>query len=198
MTKRNSALIVFVRNPELGKVKTRIAAAVGEVLALEIYLQMLDHTFQTIEQVDADTYLYVSHHLNDFADQNFKQSMQAEGNLGHKMYSAFCDLQDQYQKMVLIGSDCPYITQDLLNKAFTKLEEHDIVLGPSTDGGYYLIAMKQATAQVFENISWSTELVLEQTILQIQTLNFTYHLLEPLTDIDYYQDWHNYLDFKNS
>jgi rSAM/selenodomain-associated transferase 1 len=198
MIKKNNVIAVFVRNPELGKVKTRVAAEVGDEKALEIYHSLLEITFQTLLDFDENVVLYLTHHLDDFKNLPFERALQSSGDLGHKMFTSFSELCERYHNVILIGSDCPYITPQILQEAINKLSDHDVLIGPSTDGGYYLIGMKQPNASLFDNISWSTDAVLQETIDQVKKNNLSYALLESLTDIDYYKEWKAYLNSSKS
>jgi rSAM/selenodomain-associated transferase 1 len=194
MIKKNNVIAVFVRNPELGKVKTRVAAEVGDEKALEIYHSLLEITFQTLLDFDENVVLYLTHHLDDFKNLPFERALQSSGDLGQKMFTTFSELCKRYHNVILIGSDCPYITPQILQEAIHKLSDHDVLIGPSTDGGYYLIGMKQPNASLFDNISWSTDAVLQETIDRVKKNNLSYALLKSLTDIDYYKDWKAYLN----
>jgi uncharacterized protein len=196
VTRKNRAVAVFLRNPVLGKVKTRLANQVGEQQALIIYHQLLDIAFATLQKIEEDVILFLTDHTEDFIDQPYEKLLQSDGDLGAKMLSAFENLTKGYVSVVLIGSDCPYLTPSLIKEAFEKLDKSDLVLGPSLDGGYYLIGMNTPHPTIFDNIEWSTETVFTQTIERITKADLTYALLETLGDIDYYEDWEAYLESK--
>jgi uncharacterized protein len=196
VTRKNRAVAVFLRNPVLGKVKTRLANQVGEQQALIIYHQLLDIAFATLQKIEEDVILFLTDHTEDFIDQPYEKLLQSDGDLGAKMLSAFENLTKGYVSVVLIGSDCPYLTPSLIKEAFDKLDKSDLVLGPSLDGGYYLIGMNTPHPTIFDNIEWSTETVFTQTIERITKADLTYALLETLGDIDYYEDWEAYLESK--
>ena len=191
-TPGNSALIVFIKNAEKGKVKTRLANTVGDDRALKIYQALLDHTGRIAQSVDADRFLF----YNDFIEKNdgwpavhFHKLLQRGSDLGDRMKNAFRIIFQTHKKVVIIGSDCPLLTDKIINEAFEKLDEYAFVIGPATDGGYYLLGMNQFSSAVFENIEWSTSKVLAKTIKNIEDLGKSYHLLSELSDIDTEEDW---------
>ena len=187
------ALIIFVRNPVLGKVKTRLAATVGDEKALEIYQSLLQHTHDITAGLNCDKYVYYADEVanNDmWGNAHFKKAKQAEGNLGYKMMRAFADMfQKGYQSVCIIGSDCLSLTATAIKEAFDKLEQADVVIGPSEDGGYYLLGMKKVIAPIFTNKQWSTDSVFPETMTAIKLLSLTHSLLPVLSDIDTEEDW---------
>jgi uncharacterized protein len=189
---KERALILFIKNPVLGKVKTRLAQTIGPERALEAYLQMLAHTRAVAEAVDCHRALYYS----DFADveddwptNTFSKQIQAKGDLGEKMAQAFQDLFNQgYEKVLIIGSDCLDLRPRHLESAFRALSIDDFVVGPADDGGYYLLGMRTFEPSLFENKNWSTETVLSSTLEDIQRLDKTAYHLPQLSDVDVESD----------
>ncbi|MBK9331382.1 MAG: TIGR04282 family arsenosugar biosynthesis glycosyltransferase [Ignavibacteria bacterium] len=181
-----NALIIFARNPVIGKVKTRLAAEAGNDKAFEIYVKLLYHTYGCTKNIPCEKYLYLTDFKDeDLFDENYRQELQSGKDLGEKMKNAFNDLKRSgFEKILLIGTDCPELNAEILNQAFDKLDEAEFVLGPAKDGGYYLIGLKENSDSLFENISWSTNEVLEQTIKKIDSISKNYSLLEQLSDID--------------
>ena len=182
------ALIIFVRNPELGKVKTRLAATIGDEKALEVYVQLLEHTNQISNGVCADKFVFYFDIIEEndlWSCDTFIKKLQREGDLGQKMYSAFSTLFDEgYNQIVIIGSGCPQLTTEIIEDAFEMLQQSDAVLGPAHDGGYYLLGIKKIYAELFSNIEWSTDQVLSQTLAACDHAGLSYGLLPELTDID--------------
>ncbi|MFK7807608.1 MAG: TIGR04282 family arsenosugar biosynthesis glycosyltransferase [Saprospiraceae bacterium] len=188
----STALIVFIKNPQKGKVKTRLAATVGDDKALAIYKALMDHTRHIALATDAQRLLFYSQQINskdNWSNQDFIKHLQTEGNLGIKMKAAFQTAFQNADKVIIIGSDCASLSPDIITEAFAKLETHDFVIGPAMDGGYYLLGMNNYEPAVFEEISWSTESVLKETIRVIETMDKSYTLLVELSDIDYEEDW---------
>lgn len=191
-----NALAIFIKNPVLGKAKTRIAKDSSDEQALKIYKQLLNITHKITTKVDCTRYVFYDQYIDesDMWDSiHFHKKLQVGLDLGEKMFSAFSILNNEKNdNCILIGSDCPYISPDLINNAFTALNTNDYVLGPTYDGGYYLIGMKKATSIVFTDIEWSKETVLDKTIERIQTVGGKIHLLKQLNDIDHLSDWLEY------
>lgn len=185
-------LIIFVKNPELGKVKTRLAKTIGDEKALYIYKLLLEQTFQVTLPVLAEKKLYYSEfvqNMDQFNDLVYEKHIQSGDGLGNKMYHAikhsFAEWAD---KVVLIGSDCFELNSGIIEEAFKALEESDYVLGPAKDGGYYLIGMKELNLEVFQNKEWSTENVFLDTLLDIKNQGKSHYLLPTLSDVDVEED----------
>ncbi len=188
---QDSLLIIFAKNPELGKVKTRLAADIGDKKALEIYRFLLQYTAVQTEKLSVGKRLYFSEKISKtgiFSDEIFSKKIQKGKDLGERMENAFRDaFLEKYRKVVIIGTDLPEITTELLNKAFRVLDENDYVFGPAKDGGYYLLGMKCLHSALFQNINWSTATVLEESLVKISKKK-TVKLLKPLNDIDTIED----------
>jgi uncharacterized protein len=188
-----NALLIFVKNLVYGHVKTRLAATIGNDKAMKIYQQLLQHTNDVCKNIHADKIVFYSHFFEEeiWNKQEFKKEIQSGNDLGERMKNAFIKaFENDYGKAIIIGTDCPQIDQTILENAFTQLNDFDIVLGPATDGGYYLLGMKTFFAVFFENIKWSTDTVLEKTIEICNQNKLTYFLLPKLTDIDEEKDMH--------
>ncbi|WP_452227485.1 TIGR04282 family arsenosugar biosynthesis glycosyltransferase [Lacinutrix cladophorae] len=183
-------IITFTRNPELGKVKTRLAKTIGDQSALNIYTFLLEHTEKTIRNIDSDKAVYysVSIREKDIWDNKIYQKHQQQGNdLGVRMQNAFkAGFAAGYKKIVIVGSDLFDLQPKHLNEAFKALDKNDAVIGPAEDGGYYLLGMKTILPSVFETKEWGTDTVFNNTIKDLQNFK-TYHL-EKLNDIDTFED----------
>ncbi|WP_418510974.1 TIGR04282 family arsenosugar biosynthesis glycosyltransferase [Corallibacter sp.] len=184
------ALIIFTRNPELGKCKTRLAKTIGNEAALSIYKHLLRHTAKTASSIKADKYVFYSESIssNDlWNDSIFKKRLQQGNQLGSRMENAFSELfQLGYKKVLIIGSDLPDLNTETITNAYDKLNENDFVIGPATDGGYYLLGMKSLHQNIFKNKAWSTNSVLKDTLNDLQ--NSSVFLLKELNDIDTFED----------
>ncbi len=200
MKKKNSkhinGLIVFIKNPEEGKVKTRIAKTEGNAKALDIYNKLITICLKNISTTNTRRLLYftdyIDNHIGKVSD-NVERYIQEGEDLGEKMSNAIRNSLKNNQKILLIGSDCPYLNGIHIQNALKALDEHDVVIGPTYDGGYYLIGMKKHQPKLFEDIQWSTENVMTDTIKKLNTESLSYFLLEKLNDIDYIEDWKEYL-----
>ncbi len=192
----SSEIIIFLRQPVLGQVKTRLALEVGEQRALKIYRTLIDITLQACREVEVAKSLYffprIDQQILATVGEDFTAYLQDGPDLGAKMSNAFAEALDRHGTAVIVGTDCPYITPELLDQALRSLEEFDVVLGPASDGGYYLLGMKRHHPSIFVDVDWSTEMVLQQTLVRVKRLNLSYHLLPELSDVDYHQDWQRY------
>jgi rSAM/selenodomain-associated transferase 1 len=194
------ALIVFVKNPQAGRVKTRIAADAGPEKALEIYLELLDITRSQALSFDSGRYIFYSDHIDDqdaWSDQ-FSRHLQDGSDLGERMFNAFFKIfsslpPDEKCKVILMGSDCPFINATLLEQASTQLDEADCVIGPAVDGGYYLIGFSvMPDKRIFSGISWSTSSVYSNTIKKLAETKYSFSVLPMLSDVDTLADWQRY------
>lgn len=185
-------LILFVRNPELGKVKTRLAASVGPEMALEIYIHLLQHTKSITQELAVDKVVYYADRVEEedmWPTQVYAKKLQPVGDLGEKMLAAFtAAFSGGYTSVVIIGSDCLQLTTQFIEQAFEKLQDHDVVLGPALDGGYYLLGMNKLYPELFQNKQWSTEHVFPETFSDIERLHLSYYLLPHLSDVDHVED----------
>jgi len=198
------ALAIFCKTPEKGFVKTRLAASVGDQKALEIYLDLLKITDQETKPFSSSRHLFLVSPLEDsiekmrstlqqqdlFIDPKINFVIQQGKDLGQRMFAAFKNLFKNHRSVVLIGCDLPGLTSALISKAFDALQSNDLVIGPSCDGGYYLIGLKKETPDLFKEISWSSEKVLKQTLERAKRLSLKVQLLEKLRDIDTLDDLH--------
>lgn len=191
----HSVLLIFIRNPELGKVKTRLAESVGDELALKIYMALMAHTRELALQLPVDRWLFYTHFIDkqdNWRNDKFHKKLQIQGGLGEKMEAAFQLACTTYEKVMIIGSDCASLTPQIVEQGFAALDQHPFVLGPAMDGGYYLLGMRQFTPTLFQNIPWSTAQVAELTLAEMERLGGTCYLLPTLSDIDYAEDWEAY------
>ena len=188
-----SALIIFVRNPEPGKVKTRIAITMGNEKALEVYKELLLHTYHITKDISCDKFVFYADQIteNDLWETSFYHKKLQQGNdLGQRMLLAFRELFGLgYQSIQIIGSDCMELTSDIIETGFNRLHENEVVIGPSADGGYYLLGMSLLIPDVFYKKEWSTEKVFSSTLADIKKLSLSYILLPELSDIDTEKDW---------
>lgn len=181
-------LIIFYRNPELGKVKSRLADTIGEERALAIYLMMSAHTRKISLPVKVDRVVYYSRFIDtedNWLKNDFQKRLQHGEDLGEKMKKAFEESFDSgYESVCIIGTDCLELTEEILIRAFEILNHEDAVLGPAADGGYYLLGMNRFILEVFDNKKWSTDSVCNDTIEDFKRLAYRYQLLPTLHDID--------------
>lgn len=185
-------LIIFVKNPILGKVKTRLAASIGDERALEAYIKLLNHTKAITSSLTIDKRVYYTWDIDEndlWSDGGYEKHLQSGEELGDRMMNAFQEaFDDGYSSVAIIGSDCYDLDTATIEEAFTALENNDVVIGPATDGGYYLLGMTQLYPQLFQNKKWSTESVFIDTIEDVIDLNILHKNLPTLSDVDNIKD----------
>jgi uncharacterized protein len=199
---KNNAFIIFLKYPELGKVKTRLAKVLGDQFVLNLYENFIKDLYNKALKISADVYVFYtkdsqSTENNIFWNTKFEYFKQQGNDLGKRMYNALdVIINKNYKKCVLIGSDSPDLPVEIINQAFQQLDSNNVVLGPSEDGGYYLIAINQNSLNktIFNNVKWSTNIVLEQTINNILHEKMTYSLLIKWHDFDYIEDLKELID----
>ncbi len=191
---KKEVVLVFQKNEVLGRVKTRLASGMGDLRALEIYRHLVQSTYSVLEDVLAPVWTYFSDFIPETINPPIEKSFVQEGqDLGERMAHAFAkSFEAGMDKVILIGTDCPTLQSQHLNEAFEALTNSDLVLGPATDGGYYLIGLKQRADYLFEGIAWSTAEVLAQTLAVATTHGLHFTLLNELSDIDTQEDWESY------
>jgi rSAM/selenodomain-associated transferase 1 len=184
----STALVIFVRNPILGQVKTRLAKDIGDERALAIYLQLLEHTLKITRSLSFRKFIYYADEVSDYdlwSVPGYTKRMQSGTNLGERMLNSFKELFEQgFTRIVIIGSDCLQLQTENLQEAVTLLESNTAVIGPASDGGYYLLGLTKLYPELFVNKPWSTNQVLTKTIDDFNNQGISYALLEELSDID--------------
>ena len=193
-------LIIFAREPLPGRVKTRLAASVGDRAAAELYDAMLVAVLKTAGELSGVGQVVYwdcdEASLPDLATRyRCSSRRQAPGDLGQRMAGAFDEMfAEGYDVCCIIGSDAPDLPLRYLQDAFRLLEERqaDVVFGPSRDGGYYLLGACRPWPQLFSGISWSSCAVLEQSLAAVHSAGGTTALLPQWQDIDTIEDLHAY------
>ena len=185
-------LLVFVKNPVLGKVKSRLANSIGEERALLVYKKLLEKTKEVASEITCDKVVCYSDIIDEsdiWDAPKFLKTLQIGDNLGDKMFNSILwASNNSYDRICLIGSDNMEITKEILVAAFEGLKKHDIVIGPAKDGGYYLIGMNQPVELLFRKKNWGASSVLVETIKDIRNLGLKFKLLPKLSDIDIIED----------
>ncbi len=186
-------LIIFTKFPEPGKTKTRLSPALGKAAAADCQRQMTEHVLAQAQQLTHQDAIDLQIHyhganlstLRAWLGPRLTYCAQSGENLGQRMARAFfLNFQKGYNRIILIGSDCPDISPAILRSAITTLRPVDLVLGPATDGGYYLIGLHQPHPELFTEVDWGSNKVLAQTITHANHLNLSISQLEALHDID--------------
>nr|MBK9650210.1 TIGR04282 family arsenosugar biosynthesis glycosyltransferase [Bacteroidota bacterium] len=179
-------LIVFVKQPIGGKVKTRIAHSKGNEIALEVYINLLENETDNRRKSKLPYTLFVEGEFF-FINWTFNTIHKQQGsNLGERMRFAFETVFNLFpnSNCIIIGSDCYELTSSMIDEAFVKLDKNNFVIGPANDGGYYLLGMKILLPALFQNINWSTNKVYDQTIAKVDHAA----TLPALNDIDLWED----------
>ena len=193
-----NAVIIFVRYPEKGKVKTRLAKEIGEESALSFYTTCAENTFDECKKIKSENillYLFYSgvsdnSLITKWAGFDFVSYPQIGSDLGKRINNSFKEVfTNKIDKAVIIGTDIPDINAEIINQSFEILNSADIVIGPSADGGYYLLGMKKPYDFLFDNIQWSTGSVFRETMSSVLIHNLTFFVLPELIDIDTKDDF---------
>lgn len=188
-------LLVFVKNPIPGQVKTRLARTIGDEKAADIYRFLLGKTRQVALDAPTDRrWLFYADGVPAEDDiwptELFEKYAQCPGDLGERMADAFQRAFAAGGKhVIIIGSDCPELTVEILEEAFAALDTCDAIIGPARDGGYYMLGMNRFIPELFQGIAWSTPAVLAQTFEAFDRLRLDYGIFPTLSDIDTEADW---------
>lgn len=186
---KKKLLIVFVKSLQIGKVKTRLAKTIGDLGAFEVYKELVLITDKVTSIIDFDKIIYFSDSIDQTRWITSEKRVQIGIDLGDRMKNAFDDgFKNGYQKIILIGSDLPQISKEIIMKGFDELENSDVVFGPAQDGGYYLIGMNTVYESIFENKPWSQPNLLKTTLAELKQQMTNFSMIETLNDIDTFED----------
>jgi rSAM/selenodomain-associated transferase 1 len=194
---KDTAIIVFTRFPVEGKVKTRLAKNMGNKFAVSFFRACAEHTFREllkVEEPGSDLFLFCSEEneieqVMKWTGNNFKYYPQKGSDLGIKMYNAFDTVfKKGYKKVIIIGTDSPDVSMNIIQNAISVLDNCSVVIGPANDGGYYLLGFKSKLIDLFSGIEWSTNSVFNNTIEKLNISKINYFMLDELTDIDTLED----------
>ncbi len=188
-------LIIFLKTPVKGSVKTRLASQIGDDLALRAYQAMTADLRENLREYEPITrYCFddpVGASLFKSPVSSEQIRKQTGHDLGEKMSNAFSEVfREQVDLAVLIGSDIPYLSSSLVDEFFSRLTEHPLVLGPARDGGYYLIGFQRRhfAPKVLQNIAWSTATVFKETLQKAKKSMLTAYSGKMLEDVDTLED----------
>ncbi|ALF51710.1 hypothetical protein ACX27_00810 [Nostoc piscinale CENA21] len=190
-------LIIFTRYPEPGKTKTRLIPALGSVGAANLQQQMTEYTLLQVAELQKAIGVSVELRfaggslelMQDWLGWELLYASQGEGDLGTRMARSLVDaFRKNAEYVIIIGSDCPGVTSQILATAFQQLQTVDLVIGPAIDGGYYLIGVRRFIPELFDNIDWGTSQVLQQTIDIAAKLGVLSIYLPTLADVDRPED----------
>ena len=198
MMKKNPLVLVFCKNQIIGKVKSRLALKIGKQKAFFVYSNLVNKTASIVNSLSSDVHVYYSDYIeenDDFKSPKIKKFIQKGNNLGDRLINALSISFKNFSPVIIIGSDLWELEISDIEDAFRILKNKNVVIGPSTDGGYYLIGMNYLDTKIFENKYWGQESVLNDTIRDIDDKT-KIHLLDEKTDIDTYDDLCQFPDLK--
>jgi hypothetical protein len=184
-------LLIFVRLPEQGRAKTRLAAGIGNDHALALYRRFVTDTLSLSRHAGYRSVVFfepaeAGGRMTEWLGTGFAFEPQEGKDLGERMYAAFRTAFHGCERAVLLGSDCPDLEPAVLHEAFGSLKEHDGVIGPALDGGYYLIGFSSDTlpAAAFRGIPWGGSRVFEETTSLFREMGLDIHRVAERRDID--------------
>jgi rSAM/selenodomain-associated transferase 1 len=207
MPSPSNHLLVFLKAPLPGQVKTRLAEEVGAETSCAIYCRLVEVLLRSLSALHAgsetgapasDDPQIALHFTPDDASEKIRPWLQpgwalrpqGDGSLGERLERAVAgSFQRGAGKVVVIGSDCPEVTAVDIHNAFHQLEKHDVALGPATDGGYWLIGLNGPQPPLFCDMPWSTDQLLAKTLARADGLKLRVVLLRTLSDVDTLSDW---------
>jgi hypothetical protein len=200
----SAVFLQFAKWPEAGRVKTRLIPELGVAGALDAHIRLtlavLDNLCATGYPVEfwwdrlVDDYpAEAASILEEVDGAGLFQGVQQGDSLGDRMFAALSQSLGDYDRALIVGSDCPSVDPDYARQAVACLADHDVVLGPSDDGGYVLIGASRVVEGMLDNVAWGTPDVLAQTCERLDAAGLSYCLLEPRWDVDEPEDWARFL-----
>ncbi len=184
-------LIILVKYPEPGRVKTRLAEMLGADEAARLYRDMAEDIIGRLEGCGAcETIIFFdpperASDVREWLGEEFSYMEQSGGDLGQRISNAFESMfKAGAGRVVVIGTDCTEVTREVVTRGFLSLEKEDVVVGPAKDGGYYLLGLSCHLPALFDSIDWSTDRVFGQTVERIKEQGLSFGTLEPLKDLD--------------
>ena len=186
-------IIIFVKAPRPGFVKTRLAATIGNEAACDAYCQLTENVLANLAPLP---HLEIRFTPDD-AEKEIPQWLrddwtahpQGNGDLGDRMHQAFTEVNSP---AIIIGSDCPQVELSDFRTAAKALQTHDAVIGPATDGGYWLIGLNAPCPALFEGVEWGSDSVLQSTLVKAHEAGLSVEILRKLTDVDTGADWEKF------
>ena len=191
-------LIVFLKAPQPGAVKTRLAESVGAAVACDAYRALVGTLLEGIASLDAVELRFApdnaAQEIQPWQRAGWSVAPQGHGDLGARLQRAFAEaFRHGGQRVVIIGSDCPEVSVQDVRAAWRALRSNDVVLGPAADGGYWLVGLREPQPSLFATIPWSTEKVLPETLERARAAGLDLALLRELSDVDTVADWNRFL-----
>ena len=195
---RAELLIIFVKAPRPGTVKTRLAREIGEAAACAAYCRMVNDLRSNLARLEPVEIRFTPDDARKEVVQwlrpGWRLAPQGVGELGTRLQAAFAQaFASGSKRVVVIGSDCPTVTASDIELGWNELQEHDMVIGPAQDGGYWLIGLRSARPRLFQEINWSTSTVLVETLKRAEAAGLKVKLMRQRSDIDSPADWKEFL-----
>ena len=195
-------LIVFVKAPRPGAVKTRLAEVIGAPAAAAAYRHLVETLLNHLQGLGGVEVCFspddAAGEVQHWLKEGWSSSPQGDGNLGQRLQSAFRRaFQAGAKHVAIIGSDCPAVKVEDIREAWGGLQTHDVVLGPATDGGYWLIGLRQLQPNLFREVHWSSENAFAETIERVHHAGLSVQLLRELADVDTDREWRVFLAAQN-
>ncbi|MBM3835676.1 MAG: glycosyltransferase [Verrucomicrobia bacterium] len=196
-------LIIFAKAPRPGFVKTRLAAALGDLEAAKAYQTLVEVLLDNLKDLREVELRFSPDdalpEIQRWIRESWRARPQGAGDLGQRLTAAFADaFASGAERVVIIGSDCPAVTMEDIGQSWTALLTHDVVLGPATDGGYWLVGLREPHTTLFYGIAWSTAAVLQQTLERTKAAGLDVHFLRELADVDTEADWSAFVQRQHS
>lgn len=200
----SAVVMQFAKWPEAGRVKTRLMPLLGEQGALEAHITLSLAVLDQLSRSGCEVRFFwdreiakapeaarpVSERLDALG---LKQDIQQGDALGQRMETAIAQGLEEFEKAVIVGSDCPSVDADYVQQALRALDEADVVLGPSDDGGYVLIGARTHLAGMLDNVSWGTDRALAETLARLDKVGLSCAQLSPRWDVDEPGDWQRFI-----
>jgi hypothetical protein len=186
VSSKQDAILVFTKGTDFGQVKTRLQPVLNNQQSMDLHLAFLQDTLEKIKLLDIPAYLYVVGNSNFHFQNSFPIFQQIGNDLGSRLHNAFDFQFQKYDRIVVVGTDSPDLRTQRIRQAILLLQTHDAVIGPTDDGGYYLLGLSKMISEVFQNIPWSTNQVFEKTLKQLH--GFKTNILEKHYDVDVIED----------
>ena len=187
-----NALIIIAKQPEMNNVKTRLSGSMTDKERLELYVSMIENTVQRLGSINSvDTFMAFAPKNSEEYFIKFGLELMAlpEGDLGDRMFYAMnLAMRKGYEKAVLVGVDIPNLSESIILSSFELLSDNDLVFGPATDGGYYLVGFKRPIKEIFEGVEWSTEHTLTQSMEVARENGYSMAFTNTLSDVDTPED----------
>ena len=201
---KQNKLLVFTKEPILGEVKTRLQPTYSTEQSLKLHKKLVIDTLTSVCNASVmDVELCCTPHRNSLFflkcenDFSVMLSDQQGSDLGERMAFAMSVALQIYEKVIIVGTDCPDINQEYINDAILALDDVDAVIGPASDGGYVLLGLRKFSPDLFNNIDWSSDKVLSQTQKVLNDLSWSYKELGIMHDLDRPEDLNRYKDLLN-